>query len=63
MSHVLSFENSFEVEFNEDFRFFLTTRKSNPHYSPEVCVKTLVVNFSVKLKGLEDQLLGKNHNN
>eukprot|EP00497_Spongosphaera_streptacantha_P004789 TRINITY_DN56_c0_g1_i2.p1 TRINITY_DN56_c0_g1~~TRINITY_DN56_c0_g1_i2.p1 ORF type:complete len:589 (-),score=128.53 TRINITY_DN56_c0_g1_i2:641-2407(-) len=46
------------VEFNEDFKLYITTRLSNPHYSPEVCVKTMVVNFAVKQKGLEDQLLG-----
>eukprot|EP00494_Astrolonche_serrata_P028708 UN28975 len=47
-----------QIEFNDEFRFYLTTREANPHYSPEVCVKTTIVNFSVKLKGLEDQLLG-----
>ena len=46
------------VEFNEDFKLFITTRMSNPHYSPEICTKTLIVNFAVKQKGLEDQLLG-----
>ena len=47
-----------EVEFNEDFRFFLTTREANPHYSPEVMGKTMLVNYSVTVSGLAEQLLG-----
>ncbi|TGZ66460.1 hypothetical protein CRM22_005313 [Opisthorchis felineus] len=47
-----------EIEYNEDFRFYMTTRLPNPHYAPEVCAKTTVVNFAVKQQGLEAQLLG-----
>ena len=28
-----------EVENNPDFRFFLTTKLSNPHYTPEISTK------------------------
>eukprot|EP01083_Nonionella_stella_P177342 623003_1 len=49
--------NGKQIEFNSEFRLFMTTRLSNPHYSPEICTKTLVVNFAVKPKGLQDQLL------
>ncbi|RKP17872.1 hypothetical protein ROZALSC1DRAFT_23782, partial [Rozella allomycis CSF55] len=47
-----------EIEFDPKFKLYLTTRLSNPKYSPEICSKTCVINFSVKEKGLEDQLLG-----
>ncbi|KAI9101992.1 dynein heavy chain and region D6 of dynein motor-domain-containing protein [Phlyctochytrium arcticum] len=47
-----------EVEYNPDFRFYITTKLANPHYSPEVFSKATIVNFAVKEKGLEDQLLG-----
>ncbi|OON14263.1 ATPase family protein [Opisthorchis viverrini] len=47
-----------EIEYNENFRFYLTTKLPNPHYAPEVCAKTTVVNFAVKQQGLEAQLLG-----
>uniref|UniRef100_A0A2K5XKM5 Dynein axonemal heavy chain 2 n=1 Tax=Mandrillus leucophaeus TaxID=9568 RepID=A0A2K5XKM5_MANLE len=47
-----------EVEYNTSFRFYITTKLSNPHYSPETSAKTTVVNFAVKEQGLEAQLLG-----
>lgn len=37
-----------EVEYNPDFRFYITTKLSNPHYTPEICTKTTIVNFAVK---------------
>ncbi|KAJ3115964.1 Dynein heavy chain 2, axonemal [Phlyctochytrium bullatum] len=47
-----------EIEYNPEFRFYLTTKLPNPHYAPEVFAKVTIVNFAVKEKGLEDQLLG-----
>ncbi|XP_060775597.1 dynein axonemal heavy chain 2 [Neoarius graeffei] len=47
-----------EVEYNPDFRFYITTKLSNPHYTPEISTKTTIVNFAVKEQGLEAQLLG-----
>ncbi|XP_074081622.1 dynein axonemal heavy chain 2 isoform X3 [Macrotis lagotis] len=47
-----------EVDYNTDFRFYITTKLSNPHYSPETSAKTTIVNFAVKEQGLEAQLLG-----
>ena len=40
-----------EVEYNPDFRFYITTRLSNPHYTPEISTKTVIVNFAVKQQG------------
>lgn len=37
-----------EVEYNPNFRFYITTKLSNPHYSPETSAKTTIVNFAVK---------------
>ena len=47
-----------EVEYNPDFHFYITTKLSNPHYTPEISTKTTIVNFAVKEQGLEAQLLG-----
>jgi dynein heavy chain len=47
-----------EIEYNPDFKFYITTKMANPHYAPEVFAKSTIVNFAVKEKGLEDQLLG-----
>ena len=47
-----------EIEYNPDFRLYITTKLANPHYAPEVSTKTTIVNFSVKQQGLEQQLLG-----
>ena len=47
-----------EVEFNPDFKFNITTKLSNPQYTPEISTKAAIVNFAVKEQGLEAQLLG-----
>jgi hypothetical protein len=39
-------------------RFYMTSKMANPHYLPEVCIKVTVINFTVTISGLEDQLLG-----
>ena len=46
-----------EVDYSPDFRLYLTSKLSNPHYTPEVSTKVTIVNFVVKEQGLEDQLL------
>jgi dynein heavy chain, axonemal len=47
-----------ELDWSNDFRLYMTTKLANPHYTPEVSSKTIVVNFGVKQQGLEAQLLG-----
>jgi dynein heavy chain len=44
-------------EYSPDFRFYLTTKLSKPHFAPEVCVKVCMLNFMVTEQGLEDQML------
>lgn len=46
------------VEWHPDFRFYMTTKLRNPHYTPEVCTKVLLINFMITPEGLQDQLLG-----
>ncbi|CAD7941177.1 unnamed protein product [Amoebophrya sp. A25] len=46
------------LDYNINFKFYLTTKLSNPHYTPEVSTKTTIVNFIVVVEGLTDQMLG-----
>nr|XP_012223058.1 PREDICTED: dynein heavy chain 2, axonemal-like [Linepithema humile] len=46
------------ITYNEQFRLFMTTKLSNPHYAPEISTKTTLCNFTIKEQGLEAQLLG-----
>lgn len=49
-----------EIEVNEkDFRLYLTTKLPNPNYTPEVMGKSSVINYTVTLNGLKDQLLNE----
>lgn len=45
------------VEWDPDFRLYFTSKLANPHYSPEVMGKTMIVNYSVTQNGLANQLL------
>eukprot|EP00001_Collodictyon_triciliatum_P122973 21537_1 len=46
------------LEYNQDFRLYMTTKMTNPHYSPEISVKVALLNFMITPDGLEEQLLG-----
>lgn len=46
-----------EIEYDPRFRLILQTRRANPHYPPEIQAQTLLINFTVTIQGLEDQLL------
>jgi dynein heavy chain len=47
-----------DIEYHKNFKLYITTRMSNPHYTPEVSTKVVLVNFTVKESGLEEQCLG-----
>ncbi|XP_054635035.1 dynein axonemal heavy chain 6 isoform X2 [Dunckerocampus dactyliophorus] len=47
-----------DIDYDKNFRFYMTTKMANPHYLPEVCIKVTIINFTVTKSGLEDQLLG-----
>ncbi|KAG5504517.1 hypothetical protein JKF63_04969 [Porcisia hertigi] len=45
------------VEWNDGFRFYMTTKLPRPHYLPEVSTKVTLINFRITEQGLQDQLL------
>ncbi|CAM9231099.1 unnamed protein product, partial [Hapterophycus canaliculatus] len=46
------------VEYDPNFRLYISTKMTNPHYPPELCVKVNLLNFMATQEGLEDQMLG-----
>lgn len=47
-----------DVDYDANFKLYMTSKMPNPHYLPEVCIKVTLINFTVTMKGLESQLLG-----
>lgn len=48
-----------EVDIHEDFRLYLTTKLGNPSYPPELYARCAIIDFTVTIRGLEDQLLSR----
>jgi len=46
-----------ELVLSPNFKLFMQTKLSNPHYPPEIQAECTIINFTVTEDGLEDQLL------
>lgn len=43
-----------ELNLHENFKLFMHTKLSNPHYPPEIQAECTLINFTVTEAGLED---------
>lgn len=47
------------ISYHQDFKLYMTSKMSNPHYLPEIFIKVNIINFSITFEGLQDQLLSE----
>lgn len=45
------------IDYNENFRLYITTCLRNPHYLPETAVLVTLLNFMITEQGLKEQLM------
>lgn len=54
--HLISLGDA-EVEYDPNFMLYMTTKLFNPYFKPEDSMRLSIINFTVTLTGLQEQLL------
>jgi hypothetical protein len=39
-----------DVDYDPNFKFYMTSRLANPHFMPETCIQVNLINFTVTRK-------------
>lgn len=39
-----------DVDYDKNFKLYITTKLANPHYFPETCIKVTLINFTVTME-------------
>lgn len=47
------------IDYHPNFRLFVCTKMPNPCYLPDISTRLILLNFTVTIDGLEDQMLGE----
>jgi dynein heavy chain len=42
------------IDYNPEFKLYITTKLANPHFMPEVSTLVTVINFELTYNGLKD---------
>jgi len=53
----IKFDEEDALDVSPQFRLYIQTKLSNPHYRPEITAQCTIINFIVTEQGLEDQML------
>lgn len=43
-----------EIDVNNDFRMYMTSKLPNPSYTPEIFARTSIIDFTVTMKGRQN---------
>ena len=48
-----------DMDYDDKFRLYMTSRLANPHFSPELAAKATIIDFTVTQTGSEQPLLDR----
>ena len=49
--------NDIDIEYNTNFRLYLTTQLNNPHYLPDICIRVTLSKSHTMLQGMNEWIV------